>query len=125
MSRNPIEVEYNQELVRLETLLSKVKRSGEFYVAGTLEIPMPSVEIEGVGRLSFPVPEVQVRALIDRATRAPYGRGPDTIVDESVRKVWQLQLDHYAFGAELCERGIPRQYGLTEAQEDIAHARRQ
>jgi predicted HTH domain antitoxin len=34
-------------------------------------------------------------------------------------------LDHYAFGVELGERGIPRQYGLTEAQEDIAHARHQ
>jgi predicted HTH domain antitoxin len=34
-------------------------------------------------------------------------------------------LDHFAFGVELGERGIPRQYGLTEAQEDIAHARRQ
>lgn len=34
-------------------------------------------------------------------------------------------LDQFAFGAQLGERGIPRQYGLTEAQEDIAHARRQ
>lgn len=34
-------------------------------------------------------------------------------------------LDHYAFGVQLGERGIPRQYGLTEAQEDVAHARRQ
>ena len=34
-------------------------------------------------------------------------------------------LDHYAFGAELAERDIPRQYGLTEALEDVAHARRQ
>ena len=34
-------------------------------------------------------------------------------------------LDHYAFAAELGERAIPRQYGLTEAQEDLAHARRQ
>jgi predicted HTH domain antitoxin len=33
-------------------------------------------------------------------------------------------LDQYAFGAELAERDIPRQYGLTEALEDIAHARR-
>lgn len=32
-------------------------------------------------------------------------------------------LDHYAFGVELGERDIPRQYGLTEAQEDLAHAR--
>jgi hypothetical protein len=29
-------------------------------------------------------------------------------------------LDHYAFGVALAERGIPRQYGLTEAQEDLA-----
>lgn len=35
------------------------------------------------------------------------------------------KLDHYAFGVALAERGIPRQYGLTEAQEDLAHARRQ
>ena len=34
-------------------------------------------------------------------------------------------LDHYAFGVELGERGIPRQYGVTEAMEDVAHARRQ
>jgi predicted HTH domain antitoxin len=34
-------------------------------------------------------------------------------------------LDHYAFGVALAERAIPRQYGLTEAQEDLAHARRQ
>ena len=34
-------------------------------------------------------------------------------------------LDHYAFGVALAERGIPRQYGIAEAQEDLAHARRQ
>ena len=35
------------------------------------------------------------------------------------------RLDLYAFGVELGQRGIPRQYGLTEAQEDVAHAGRQ
>ena len=34
-------------------------------------------------------------------------------------------LDIYAFGVELGERRITRQYGLAEAQEDILHARRQ
>jgi predicted HTH domain antitoxin len=34
-------------------------------------------------------------------------------------------LDHYAFAVELAERDIPRQYGMTEALEDVAHARRQ
>lgn len=34
-------------------------------------------------------------------------------------------LDPHAFGVALAERGIPRQYGVAEAQEDLAHARRQ
>jgi predicted HTH domain antitoxin len=34
-------------------------------------------------------------------------------------------LDHHTLGVALAERGISRQYGLTEAQEDLAHARRQ
>jgi predicted HTH domain antitoxin len=34
------------------------------------------------------------------------------------------KLDHFSMGVALGERGIPRQYGLTEALEDIAHARR-
>ena len=34
-------------------------------------------------------------------------------------------LDHFAFGVALAERGIPRQYGMTEAMEDVAHACRQ
>jgi predicted HTH domain antitoxin len=32
-------------------------------------------------------------------------------------------LDRLAFACELVERGIPRDYGLTEAMEDIADAR--
>lgn len=34
------------------------------------------------------------------------------------------RLDHFAFGVALAERGIPRQYGITEAMEDVAHAGR-
>jgi predicted HTH domain antitoxin len=34
-------------------------------------------------------------------------------------------LDQYAFAVELGERSIPRQYGLTEAMEDMVHERRQ
>lgn len=35
------------------------------------------------------------------------------------------RLDYYAFGVALAERDIPRQYAMTEAMEDAAHARRQ
>ena len=85
-----IEIEYNQDLKALEALLSDVKRPGDFFMAGTMEIPMPRVEVKGVGTLSFPIPVPQIAALVQHATQAPYGRGEETVVDTSVRNVWQI-----------------------------------
>ena len=85
-----IEVEYNQDLKPLETVLSAIKRPGDFFVSGAIEMPMPKVEVEGAGTLSLPVPGSQIATLIRQAERAPYGRGNETIVDAAVRKVWQI-----------------------------------
>jgi hypothetical protein len=87
MADHSIQVEYNQEFKPLEQLLSGVERAGDFFVSGTVEVPMPKLEVERVGALSFPVPPNQIAALMGQATRAPYGRGEETILDESVRKV--------------------------------------
>ncbi len=85
-----IEIEYNQELKALEAILSDVRRPGDFFIAGTIEIPMPRVEVEGVGTLSFPIPRPQIEAMVQHASQAPYGRGEETVVDTSVRNVWQI-----------------------------------
>jgi hypothetical protein len=90
MANTPVHVEYNENLKPLEDVLSKVKRPGDFFVSGSLETPMPTIDVEGVGILSFPVPGAQVKAIIRQAVRAPYGRGEATILDTSVRKVWQV-----------------------------------
>lgn len=100
MADDSIRVKYNQDLKPLEELLSGVKRAGDFCVGGTVEIPMPKVEVAGVGVLSFPVPPGQIAELIAHATRAPYGRGKETILDESVRKVWQLPPDNVRLGGK-------------------------
>ena len=85
-----IEIDYNKELKPLEAILSDVKHPGDFFIAGVVEIPMPRVEVEGVGTLSFPIPGPQIEAMLQHAIRAPYGRGEETIVDTSVRNVWQI-----------------------------------
>src|SRR5262245_23327833 len=90
MANASIEVEYHQGLEPLEKVLSKVKRWGDFFVQGKAEVPMPKLEVGGVGVISFPVPEAQIRQIVQQAERAPYGRGEETILDTSVRKVWQL-----------------------------------
>ncbi len=100
MASDDIEVPYNKDLGPLEELLAGVKRPGDFFVEGVLEAPMPRVEVEAAGVLSFPVPDVQIESIIRQAVRAPYGRGEETILDESVRKVWQLAPEKVSIGGK-------------------------
>ena len=84
-----LDIEYGAD-ASLETLLQSIDRPGDFCAHGRLFAPMPRLEVDGAGMLSFPVPEAQVRTLIAAAERAPYGKGPDTLVDTSVRDCWQI-----------------------------------
>ena len=84
-----LDLEYGTDAA-LEKLLRSVDRPGDFCAHGRLFAPMPRLEVDGAGMLSFPVPEAQVRDLVAAAERAPYGKGPDTLVDTSVRDCWQI-----------------------------------
>ena len=75
MSGAGIEVPYSEDLTPLERALEHVRRPGDFFVQGSVEAPMPRVNVSGVGVLSFPVPDAQVEAVIALSERAPYGRG--------------------------------------------------
>ncbi len=83
-------MEYNNELGELTTILSSVDRPGNFYTSDSLDVPLPNVQIEGIGTLSFPLPDEQAKKITRKAKRAPYGRGEETIVDTRVRNVWQV-----------------------------------
>ena len=100
MPADALQIQYNDELKPLEKVLAQVRRSGEFVASGALAIPLPKLEVNGVGVISFPVPESQMAALIQRAVRAPYGRGQETILDTSVRKVWQVAPDQVRLGGK-------------------------
>ena len=98
MADEPIQVTYAEGFGGLVAALEKLERPGDFEVSGKHETPMPVLSIEGVGQLSFPVPPSQARDLIAAAAeRAPYGRGDQTLVDESVRKVWQVPPEKISF----------------------------
>lgn|GEM_PF-126334 len=92
-SGKDIQITYNQSLQPLADLLADVKRPGKYFSGGDFETPMPALRVAGVGPFSFPVPAAQARTLIAAAERAPYGRGDQTLVDESVRRVWQIAPD--------------------------------
>ena len=85
-----VDVAYHPSQSELEGLLRSIDRPGEYCTYGRLFVPLPRLEVAGAGLIPFPVPEVQAQALIAAAERAPYGRGPDTVLDRSVRDCWQI-----------------------------------
>jgi len=101
-----IKVPYNRDLKALEDVLAVVRRPGDFFVRGALETPMPRVEIDGVGVISFPMLDSQIQGIIKHAERAPYGRGGETIVDTSVRNTWQLAPINVRIGGKSWERSF-------------------
>jgi 2-oxoglutarate-Fe(II)-dependent oxygenase superfamily protein len=75
---------------KLAELLGTVCRPGDFFAAGTIEIPAPRLEVEGVGLVALPLLPIQAGQLVAVAERAPYGRGAETLVDTEVRRTWQI-----------------------------------
>ena len=82
----------------LAELLGQARRPGDFYTHGKTEMLAPSLSVDGVGPISLPLLPVQAAQLVAVAERAPYGRGPDTIIDTSVRNTWQIGPDRVRIG---------------------------
>ena len=84
-----MEKPYYQSIV--DTLKS-VKRPGVYAAGGEATMPIPAISLIGEANtmLGLPLCEAQAKHLIEIASRAPFGRGEETIVDTSVRCTWQL-----------------------------------
>jgi hypothetical protein len=86
--------------------LCSVERPGNFCVGGIREISMPTIDIDGVGRIAFPVLPVQAEQLVAIAEAAPYGRGEETVVDREVRKTWQFDPAKVRIGGRHWEKTL-------------------
>jgi len=51
---------------------------------------MPTIDVDDVGRVAFPLLPVQAERLVEIGEAAPYGRGAETAVDREVRRTWQI-----------------------------------
>ncbi len=86
-----------QELAKI---LAEVDRPGDYFVSGRAEFLAPRIEVEGVGLIALPLMPAQAKQLIKAATRAPFGRGAETVVDTNVRRTWQIEANHVSIGGK-------------------------
>ena len=71
--------------------LNSLDRPGSFASGGQFQFPLPALKINGVeGYVGLPVCEFQAKAIMSVCTQAPFGKGPETVVDRSVRNTWEL-----------------------------------
>ncbi len=92
----------------LASLLSTVRRPGDFFVAGTAELLAPSLEVEDVGPVALPLLPEQAERIIGVAEAAPYGRGKETLIDPAVRRCWQIGLDRVRLSGRHWARTLDR-----------------
>lgn len=84
----------------LAAILRTVDQPGNFFCHGRADFPAPRIEVDGVGPVALPLLPAQARQLIKAATRAPYGRGSETVIDTTVRRTWQIDGVRVAIGGK-------------------------
>jgi hypothetical protein len=83
-------------LQQLSEALKKIDRPGLFCVSGSVPAVLPGLEVDGLGSIGLPLSASQANELKALCQQAPYGKGEQTLVDTSVRRVWRLEPSHFA-----------------------------
>lgn len=78
-------------------LLCTIKGRGSFLTSKVKDFVLPGMTIRGLGEVRFPIDTYQVKKIIAAAHQAPYGQGSQTIVDTSVRNVWEIDAKKIRF----------------------------
>jgi hypothetical protein len=86
--------------------LRSVERPGDFCVGGIREVLMPAIDVDGVGRIAFPILPAQAETLVAIAEAAPYGPGEETVVDRDVRRTWQVDSAKVRIGGRHWEKTL-------------------
>ncbi len=82
---------------KLLQLLKTIEGNGSFATSGVKNFTLPGLHIKGVGEIGFPLNAVQAKEIIKVSTKAPFGKGSQTITDTTVRSAWEIDAGQLSF----------------------------
>ena len=83
-------VDIQNELLRVLTS-SASQHKGSFAAIHPFEdAPNPGLKLDGLGTIGLPLSTDAATEIIKACSRAPYGKGTETVLDDTVRKTWEL-----------------------------------
>ncbi|KAG8526058.1 uncharacterized protein KY384_000820 [Bacidia gigantensis] len=78
----------------LRYCINNVHSTGSFATFGVVErFANPGISIDPLGLIRLPLSEEDAKAIVRASNKAPFGKGNKTLVDESIRKTWQIDAD--------------------------------
>ncbi|KAK5134948.1 hypothetical protein LTR08_005899 [Meristemomyces frigidus] len=76
--------------------LDGIEAAGDFATFGTFKQAIdPRLVVDGLGPLQLPLTEGDARRIIAKSHQAPFGHGTRTIVDQAVRRTWELNANEF------------------------------
>ncbi|KAI9892740.1 MAG: hypothetical protein M1814_001160 [Vezdaea aestivalis] len=82
----------------LHSQITGIRSAGSFATFGNIEnFVHPGIEVDSVGLVRLPLGEADARKLIQQSHQAPFGKGTETLVDESIRKTWEINSEKVIF----------------------------
>ncbi|OWZ02866.1 hypothetical protein PHMEG_00025503 [Phytophthora megakarya] len=84
--------------------------AGEYSFSGQADtLPVaPGLFIDGVGSIALPLCDEQAEKLVAKCDKSPFGRKLDTMMDENIRKSWQLAPDQVEIRNPLWHTGMKK-----------------
>ncbi|KAE8339786.1 hypothetical protein BDV24DRAFT_152562 [Aspergillus arachidicola] len=82
----------------LNLVLDNIRSTGSFMTSANIHTAVnPGLYIPDVGTIGLPRSTDHANAIIQSCHPNPYGEGTEILVDDSVRKSWQLNASQFAF----------------------------
>lgn len=86
----------------------------------------PGISVDPIGTVRLPLSEEDAHTLVQASHKAPFDKGTETVVDESVRKTWEIVAENIQFlnkGWQSClnrtvER-VARELGVADGSINV------
>ena len=81
--------------------VSQIKGTGSFAASRSCSsFVLPGIVVSEVGQIRVPLSTHDAQSLVQAARKAPFGKGSQTLVDETVRKTWEIDGSKVSFSNE-------------------------
>ncbi len=101
--------------------LNDIENTGEFVAKGTKDLMAIGLEIKGFGELALPITPLQAQNIIQIAQKAPFGKGSKTILDDKVRKAWEIDAKNISFKNKKWSQTLDDILGDVSKQLGLEH----